>query len=131
MPKTKVAAKAKEAQKAAMKMKKGQQMKKTAPASGGMKEAKGRRNKPGTVVLREVKKYQKSTKYFPCQIIIFRKNSQNSSLSIQPIEDTDSPVIDEVYLFLFIILYFFVFQSSACYTSLHIFMLSKDLETTL
>ena len=58
MPKTKVAAKAKEAQKAAMKKK--TQIKKSAPADGGMKERKARRNRPGTVVLREVKKYQKT-----------------------------------------------------------------------
>jgi len=44
--------------------------KKTAPASGGMKKAKGSqsqdekrkiRYKPGTVALREIKRYQKST----------------------------------------------------------------------
>ena len=88
MPKTKVAAKAKEAQKAAMKMKKGQQMKKTAPASGGMKEAKGRRNKPGTVVLREVKKYQKSTNMLlpraPFQRLVrYITQDQNDSLRFQ------------------------------------------------
>ena len=60
MPKTKVAAKAKQDQQKAMKMDKSKQIKKTAPADGGMKERKARRNKPGTVVLREVKKYQKS-----------------------------------------------------------------------
>ena len=60
MAKTKVAAKAKEAQKAAMKMKTNKQIKKTAPAEGGMKERKARRNKAGTVALREVKKYQRS-----------------------------------------------------------------------
>jgi histone H3 len=35
-------------------------VKKSAPAAGGIKERKARRNKPGTVTLREVKKYQKS-----------------------------------------------------------------------
>ena len=60
MPKTKVAAKAKQDQQKAMKMGKSKQIKKTAPADGGMKERKARRNKPGTVALREVKKYQKS-----------------------------------------------------------------------
>ena len=60
MPKTKVAAKAKEDMKKAMKMQKSKQIKKTAPAEGGMKEKKARKNRPGTVSLREVKKYQKS-----------------------------------------------------------------------
>ena len=35
--------------------------KKTAPAKGGIKEAKKHRFKPGTVALREIKRYQKST----------------------------------------------------------------------
>ena len=35
--------------------------KKTAPAAGGMKEKAKRRFKPGTVALREIKKYQRST----------------------------------------------------------------------
>ena len=60
MPKTKVAAAAKEKMKQDMKLQKSKQIKKTAPADGGMKEKRQRRNKPGTVVLREVKKYQKS-----------------------------------------------------------------------
>ena len=33
--------------------------KKTAPADGGVKDAKKRRFKPGTVALREIKRYQK------------------------------------------------------------------------
>jgi histone H3 len=38
--------------------------KKTAPAKGGIKKAEGktRRNRPGTVALREIRRYQKSTK---------------------------------------------------------------------
>merc|ERR1711959_499616 len=35
--------------------------KKTAPAIGGIKEAKKHRFRPGTVALREIKRYQKST----------------------------------------------------------------------
>ena len=35
--------------------------KKTAPAEGGIKEAKKRRYKPGTLAFREIKKYQRST----------------------------------------------------------------------
>ena len=57
MPKTKVAAKAKAATK---KVAASKAIKKTAPAAGGMKERKQHRNRPGTVVLREVKRYQKS-----------------------------------------------------------------------
>ena len=60
MPKTNIAAKAKEQQKKAMKMQKSKQIKKTAPAEGGVKEKKARRNKAGTVALREVKRYQKT-----------------------------------------------------------------------
>ena len=56
MPKTKVAAKAK----AATKKVASKAIKKTAPAAGGMKEKRKMRHKPGTVVLREVKRYQKS-----------------------------------------------------------------------
>ena len=41
-------------------MQKSKQIKKSAPADGGMKEKKARRNRPGTVALREVKRYQKS-----------------------------------------------------------------------
>ena len=36
-------------------------MKKTAPAEGGVKEKRKMKFKPGTVALREIKKYQKST----------------------------------------------------------------------
>ena len=36
-------------------------MKKTAPADGGVKERKKMKFKPGTVALREIKRYQKST----------------------------------------------------------------------
>ena len=35
--------------------------KKTAPADGGIKEAKKRRFKPGTLAFREIKKYQRTT----------------------------------------------------------------------
>ena len=57
MPKTKVAAKAKAATK---KVSASKSIKKTAPAAGGMKERRKARSRPGTVVLREVKRYQKS-----------------------------------------------------------------------
>ena len=69
MPKTKVAAKAvKESKKpkAVMNDKKKVEKKtkaitkKTAPAEGGMKDAHKRRNRAGTVALREIKRYQKS-----------------------------------------------------------------------
>ena len=69
MPKTKVAAQANNAtQKAAKisgKSKASKAIKKTGPAAGGVKnaekpEGKTRRFKPGTVALREIKKYQKS-----------------------------------------------------------------------
>ena len=59
MPKTKTAAKAKGSKK--MPAKKGSKaVKKSAPAAGGIKEKRKRRNKAGTVALREVKRYQKS-----------------------------------------------------------------------
>ena len=61
MPKTKAAAKAKAASKVPAKMKGSKAIKKTAPAAGGMKERKPRRMKPGTVTLREIKKYQRTT----------------------------------------------------------------------
>ena len=35
--------------------------KKTAPAEGGVKDGKTRRFRPGTVAIREIKRYQKST----------------------------------------------------------------------
>ena len=60
MPKTKTAAKAKGSKKMPAKGKGSKAIKKSAPAAGGVKERKARRNKPGTVTLREVKKYQKS-----------------------------------------------------------------------
>ena len=61
MPKSKAAAKAKAATKMPAKVKGSNAVKKTAPAKGGMKEGKsGRRYKPGTVTLREIKRYQKS-----------------------------------------------------------------------
>ena len=60
MPKTKTAAKAKGSKKMPAKGKGSKAIKKSAPAAGGVKERKVRRNKPGTVTLREVKKYQKS-----------------------------------------------------------------------
>ena len=60
MPKTKTAAKAKGSKKMPAKAKGSKAVKKSAPAAGGIKERKARRNKPGTVTLREVKKYQKS-----------------------------------------------------------------------
>lgn len=60
MPKSKVAAKAKAANKMANKVKGSKAIKKSAPADGGMKEKRKNRMKPGTVTLREIKKYQKS-----------------------------------------------------------------------
>ena len=62
MPKTKAAAKAKESTKMTAKVSGKNAIKKTAPAAGGMKATgeKKRRYKPGTVTLREIKKYQKS-----------------------------------------------------------------------
>ena len=60
MPKSKVAAKAKAATKMPTKVKDSKQIKKTAPAEGGVKDRKQRRNKPGTVTLREVKRYQRT-----------------------------------------------------------------------
>ena len=60
MPKSKVAAKAKAATKMPNKVKGSKAIKKAAPAEGGMKDRKKMRFKPGTVVLREVKKYQKT-----------------------------------------------------------------------
>ena len=60
MPKSKVAAKAKAATKMPTKVKDSKAIKKTAPAEGGVKDRKVRRNKPGTVTLREVKRYQKT-----------------------------------------------------------------------
>ena len=70
MPKTKIAAKAVQESKKPKQMLKEKKdkaianktkiIKKTAPAEGGAKEGKVRRNRPGTVVLREVKRYQKS-----------------------------------------------------------------------
>ena len=62
MPKTKTAAKAKGSKKMPAKGSKSKAIKKSAPAKGGMKDKKQRRWRPGTVVLREVKKYQKTTK---------------------------------------------------------------------
>ncbi len=40
----------------------GQQKRKTAPAEGGVKERKTHRFRPGTVALREIKRYQKETR---------------------------------------------------------------------
>ena len=61
MPKTKIAAKAKAATKMSTKMNKNSKViKKTAPAAGGVKDQHKRRFKPGTVTLREIKRYQKS-----------------------------------------------------------------------
>jgi histone H3 len=62
MPKTKTAAKAKASKKMPAKGSKSKAVKKSAPASGGMKEKSNRRWKAGTVALREVKRYQKSVK---------------------------------------------------------------------
>ena len=61
MPKSKVAAKAKAASKMPMKINKsGKAIKKSAPADGGVKDKRKLRYKPGTVTLREIKRYQKS-----------------------------------------------------------------------
>ena len=57
MAKSKVAAKAKAATKQVAGSK---AIKKTAPAAGGMKDRKKPRFKPGTVTLREIKRYQKT-----------------------------------------------------------------------
>ena len=59
MPKTKTAAKAKASKKMPSKSSKSKAVKKSAPAAGGMKDRKKMRWRPGTVALREVKKYQK------------------------------------------------------------------------
>lgn len=60
MPKSKVAAKAKAATKMPTKHKDSKAIKKTAPAEGGMKDKRRKGFKPGTVTLREVKRYQKT-----------------------------------------------------------------------
>ena len=60
MPKTKTAAKAKSSKKMPSKGSKGKALKKSAPAAGGMKKRAFKGWKPGTVALREVKRYQKS-----------------------------------------------------------------------
>ena len=60
MPKTKVAAKGMKNGKKSVKGKDKKQIKKSAPAAGGMKEKKKVHYKPGTVALREIKRYQKS-----------------------------------------------------------------------
>ena len=60
MAKSKVAAKAKAATKMDAKIKGSKAIKKTAPAEGGMKDRKKPRFKPGTVTLREIKRYQKT-----------------------------------------------------------------------
>ena len=61
MPKTKTAA-GKASKKMSVKGKsmKSKGIKKTAPAEGGMKDKAKRRYKPGTVALREIKRYQQS-----------------------------------------------------------------------
>jgi histone H3 len=64
MPKTKTAAKSMDKdKKMSAKAKMSKTIKKTAPAEGGMKNEEKRkiRYKPGTVVLREIKRYQKGT----------------------------------------------------------------------
>ena len=60
MPKSKVAAKAKAANKMPAKVKGSKAIKKAAPAAGGMKDKRKAKFKPGTVTLREIKRYQKS-----------------------------------------------------------------------
>ena len=60
MPKTKTAAKAKTSKKMPAKSSSKKAVKKSAPAAGGMKDRKKPRMRPGTVALREVKRYQKS-----------------------------------------------------------------------
>ena len=62
MPKTKTAAKAKASKKMPSKSSKSKAVKKSAPAAGGMKERKKMRFRPGTVALREVKRYQKDAR---------------------------------------------------------------------
>ena len=60
MPKSKIAAKS-ASKKMPSKAAKGKTIKKSAPASGGVKDKVKRRLKPGTGALREVRKYQRST----------------------------------------------------------------------
>ena len=62
MPKSKVAAKAKAATKMPTKVKASKAIKKTAPAEGGVKDQQKKKNRfrPGTVTLREIKRYQKT-----------------------------------------------------------------------
>ena len=60
MPKSKIAAKAKAASKMP-KVQGSKAIKKAAPAEGGMKDKKKFRYRPGTVALREIKRYQKTT----------------------------------------------------------------------
>ena len=61
MPKSKVAAKAKDASKMSAKMKTSKSIKKTAPAEGGVKKDKVKRKaRSGQVTLREIKRYQKT-----------------------------------------------------------------------
>ena len=60
MPKSKVAAKAKAANKMSAKVSGTKAIKKAAPAAGGMKDKRKAKFKPGTVTLREIKRYQKS-----------------------------------------------------------------------
>ena len=59
MPKTKTAA-GKASKKMSVKGNKTKMVKKTAPAEGGVKEKRKVHYKPGTVALREIKRYQKS-----------------------------------------------------------------------
>ena len=61
MVKTKANAKAKDQKKLSAK-RKSKQIKKSAPAEGGVKEKRKIKWKIGTVVLREIKRYQKSNK---------------------------------------------------------------------
>ena len=61
MPKSKVAAAAKDKMKMPSKSAKSKAIKKTAPAAGGMKDKPKRKAKPGMLALREVKRYQKET----------------------------------------------------------------------
>ena len=81
MPKSKVAAKARDATKDAPKVKGTKAIKKTAPAEGGMKENRKRRLKPGTATLREIKRYQKTVDMIipraPFQRLVKEISTQN------------------------------------------------------
>ena len=84
MPKTKTAA-GKASKKMSVKGKaKPKTIKKTAPAEGGMKEKRKHHYKPGTVALREIKRYQKSM-----SMMLPRASFQRLVRSISSVIDPD------------------------------------------